>query len=124
MAETKKLLVAFNPERPKNSSSDFLIPFQTEGRTIFLGLKSGREHTYGLMIYLGRAITENDLFAKLVDSGTKIASVNETVSILRQYIERLQSLRVGNVVRMKTNDGGVAGLGLELVAHTPAGVLH
>jgi len=122
MAETKKLLVAFNPEQPKTPSSDFLIPFQAEGRTILYGMKSGHEHMYGLMIYVGRAITENDLFAKLVDSGTKIESVDETVSLLRQYIEKLQSLHIGNVVRIQASHSGTSSFELELVAKTPAGV--
>jgi hypothetical protein len=119
MSQTKKLLVAFNPERPEDPSSDFLIPFQTEGRTNLYGLKSGRDHTYGLMIYLGRAITENDLFSKLVDSGAKIESAEEGVlATLRQYVEKLQSLRIGNVVRLQSIGDGFE---LELVAKTPSG---
>ena len=123
MSETKKLLVAFVPERPKNQSSDFLIPFHTEGRTILYGLKSGSEQTHGLMIYLGRAITENDLFAKLVDSGVKIDNVNETVERLRQYLERLQSFSIGNVLRLRVEEGS-GSFELELVAKTPSGVSH
>jgi len=124
MAQTKKLLVAFDPQQSKSPSSDFLVPVQAEERTILYGLKSECEHMYGLMIYLGQAITENDLFAKLVDSGTKIANVDETVSRLRQYIEKLQSLRIGNVVRLHPDETGIGGFELELVANTPAGMPH
>lgn len=122
MPETKKLLVAFDPERPKSQASDFLVPFQVEGRTVLYGLKSASEQSLGLMIYVGRAVTENDLFAKLVDAGTKIENVEATLARLRQYIEQLPSFRVGNVVQLKTNPDGNADFELELVANTPAGV--
>lgn len=122
MPDTKKLLVAFDPARPKSQSSDFLIPFQTEGRTILYGVKSESEQTHGLMVYLGRAITENDLFAKLVDSGAKIESVDDTLTHLRQYLEKLQSLRIGNVVRLQVGQDAGDGFELELVANSPAGV--
>ena len=122
MPETKKTLVAFDPARPKGQSSDFLVPFQTEGRIVLYGVKSGSEQAHGLMVYLGRAITENDLFAKLVDSGVKIDSVDETLTRLRRYLEMLQSLRIGNVVRLQVGQEASGDFELELVAKSPAGV--
>jgi hypothetical protein len=119
MSKTKKLLVAFDPERPENQSSDFLIPFQTEGQTILYGLKSRTKQSHGLIIYLGRAITEHDLFAKLVDGGAEVESVDATLACFRQYIENLQSLRVGNVVRLQASQG--EGFELERIANTPSG---
>ena len=119
MASTKKLLVAFDPEQPDRRSSEFLIPFQTAEQVVLYGLKSGEECSNGLVVYLGRGITENDLFAKLVDSGTRIENVDETVDGLRQYIERLQSFKIGNVVRLSEGRGQDAAE-LELVAKTPS----
>jgi hypothetical protein len=121
MSETKKLLVAFNPDRPEDPSGDFLIPFWSEGQIYLYGLKSDREHTYGLMVYLGRAITENDLFGRLTDARAKVeVNEEEMVDILREYVEKLQPLRIGNVVRNQSILGGYA---LELVAKTPSGFL-
>lgn len=120
MPETRKLLVAFNPERPDSKSSDFLIPWNLESQPVFHGLKSGRDFTYGMMIFLGRAVSENDLFSKLVDSGALINSVDNTLAILRSYIEQLQGLRIGNVVQIVPHVE--KSFALELVSNTPSGV--
>lgn len=119
MPETKKLLVAFNPERPEVQSSDFLIPWNLESQPVFHGLKSGRDCTYGMMIFVGRAVSENDLFAKLVDSGASIKSVDNTLATLQSYISQLQGLKIGNVVRIVPNID--TSFGLELVSNTPSG---
>lgn len=119
MAQTKKLLVAFDYEKPEEASSDFLVPLQTEEQTSLYGLMSGREHEYGLMVYLGRSITENDLFAKLVDSKANIESAEDTLAALKRYVERLQSLRIGNVARLQRT--AVGDFDLVVVANTPSG---
>ena len=122
MPETKKLLVMFDPATPDAQSSDFLIPWSREGQAVFLRLKSGREHKNGMMVFVGRLISEKDLFAKLVDSGAFVSSVEETLDNLRNYIDQLQALKVGNVVRIAT-ESGEATFRLELVANSPSGAL-
>jgi len=119
MPETKKLLVVFDPANPRAQSSDFLIPWNLDGQPVFHGLKSGRDYSHGMMVFVGRAISENDLFAKLVDSGAFINNVDETLASLRSYIDQLQTLRIGNVVRIAPGDG--VGFNLELVSNTPSG---
>jgi len=119
MPETKKLLVAFNPDAHDVQSSDFLIPWSLERQPVFHGLKSGKDCVYGMMVFLGRAISENDLFAKLVDSGAIINSVDSTLATLRNYIDQLQTLKLGNVVRIVPDTD--ASFGLELVSKTPSG---
>jgi hypothetical protein len=116
MAETKKLLVGFDPAKPNAKSNDFLIPYEREGRYILLGLKSGREHAQGMVVYVGRSISENDLFAKLVDSCASVSNNEETFSRLRVFVDKLQALKIGNIVRIiATGDG----FELEVLAKTP-----
>lgn len=123
MLNTKKLLVAFDPARPDAQSSDFVIPWSKEGQSVFLGLKSSKDFTYGLMVFVGRAVSDNDLFAKLVDSGVAIENVELTLLCLRQYVSQLQSLKIGNVVRILPADSGSNNVfELELVAQTPSGI--
>jgi hypothetical protein len=120
---TKKLLVAFDPAKPDSQSSDFIIPWNREGQPVFLGLKSSKDCTYGLMVFVGRAVSENDLFAKLVDSGAFIENVEDTLACLRNYVTQLQSLKIGNVVRIIPSDAESSNaFGLELVAQTPSGI--
>jgi hypothetical protein len=121
MSSTKKLLVAFDPAMPDAHTSDFLIPWNRDGRRVLRGLKSGKDAAFGMMVFVGRSITENDLFAKLVDSGAVIEDVDETLALLRSYLEALQTLKIGNVTRMcsATQNSGDA-IELELVANAPS----
>ncbi len=121
MSSTMKMLVAFDPTKPDSQTTDFLIPWSRDNQRVFLGLKSGKESALGMMVFIGRSITENDLFAKLVDSGAVIPDVDETLALLRSYVERLQSLKIGNVARIRST-GQVNGpdVELELVANTPS----
>lgn len=120
MSSTKKLLVAFDPARPDAQSSDFLVPWHRDGQPEFLGLRSGKESALGMIVFVGRSVTENDLFATLVDSGAVIANVDEILALLRSYIESLQSFEIGNVARIRSA-GQINGpsVELELVANTP-----
>ena len=63
---TKKLLVAFDPSNPDARSSDFLAPINDSSGLFLFGLKSKKSHTQGMMVYLGKDITVNDVAAKLV----------------------------------------------------------
>ncbi len=77
---TKKMLVAFDKSKPTATSSDFLAPIWEGEYPCFLGLKSGRFQEYGLVVFTGRQIEVNDVFAKMVDSGHKILGVDRTLS--------------------------------------------
>jgi len=90
---------------------------------VLLGLKSGQESPLGMMVFVGRSVTEKDLFTKLVDSGAVIANVDETLHLLRSHLARLQTLTIGNVVRIRSpgQDSG-PDVDLEIIAITPSAV--
>jgi hypothetical protein len=119
VAESKKVLVAFDPEKPDKQSSDFLVPIPTEGGGVaLLGSKSGKVAAYGLVVMTGKSVNENDLFAKLVDTGQKVPSVDECLARLSAYIEQVKSVRIGNIVELESSDGGMK---LNVAANTPSG---
>lgn len=123
MSSTKKLLVAFDPAKPDSKTTDFLVPWNRGGQRVFLGLKSGQESSLGMIVFIGRSVTETDLFIKLVDSGAEIGNVEETLHSLRSYLDRLQSLKIGNVVRIRsTGQDSGPDVELELIANTPSAV--
>lgn len=121
MPSTKKLLVPFNPAKPDKQTSDFLIPWDREGQRVLRGLKSGKEAALGMMVYIGISITENDVLAKLVDSGAVVPDIEATLVLLRSYLEELQSLKIGNVARLSSsNQVTEPKVILELIANTPS----
>ena len=119
VAESKKVLVAFDPEKPEKSSSDFLVPIRGEsGELEFLGTKSGKAVPYGMVILTSRAVTENDLFAKLVDTGKKVPSVEDTLATLCSFLEAMKTVKIGNVVTVAASDDGVS---FNVASNTPSG---
>ena len=77
MVESKKVLVAYDPDNSNMRSSDFLVPVQLEVcEMALLGCRSGKLWKYGLVVLTSRAVNQNDLFAKLVDAGQKVQSVD------------------------------------------------
>jgi hypothetical protein len=95
---TKKLLVAFDPQKPEKRSSDFLTVVLEQQEPKLMGLKSKKMSACGMMVYLGKEITANDLFAKLVDSGRKVENIQKTLNVLQAYIQMLQDFRIGNIL--------------------------
>lgn len=119
VAESKKVLVAFDPEKPDKQSSDFLVPVPIEGGGVaLLGSKSGKVASYGLVVLTGKSVNENDLFAKLVDTGQKVASVDECLARLSTFIEQVKGVRIGNIVEVESAGGT---LKLNVAANTPSG---
>ena len=119
MAESKKVLVAFDPKKPDKQSSDFLVPIPTEDDGLaLLGSKSREVASFGLVVMAGKSVNENDLFAKLVDTGQKVSSVDDCIARLIAFIEQVKSVRMGNIVKIESVDGVMK---LNVAANTPAG---
>ena len=106
---------------PNAKSSDFLVPVVDEGSPQFIGVKSRKPADLGMMVYVGRDVTMNDLFAKLVDTGRKIASVDGTVKGIEAYLRMLQDHKIGNILSIKASSTEACGFQLEKVANSPGG---
>ena len=106
---TKKMLVAFDPAKPEKTSSDFLVPILDNGEFVFFGTNSKRNVFLGMVVFVGREVTVNDAFARLVDSGRKIPEVAETLDVVSNYLKKVSGLRIGQVVQISCDaaqDGG------------------
>jgi hypothetical protein len=114
---TKKLLVSYDPSESERSSSDFLAPIKDSTGLFFLGLRSKRRRDKGQVVYVGKELTANDIFAKLVDSGCKIENVDNTLNVLETYLRLLQEFKIGNILVLEPcNDVG-SGYRLKLVSN-------
>ena len=117
---TKKLLVAFNPDKPTAKSSDFLLPIFVDGTPKFLGLSSGKHFDYGMVVMTGKDVTVNDVFAKLVDSGRKIESVDQTLESITMYLQLLKDFKISNVLKIKDEPSSDIGFTLEKTGLKPS----
>lgn len=119
-AETKKLLVAYEPSKPHPASGNFVVPISDSTGLFFLGLKNTKRYEQGQMVYVGKTITVNNVFAKLVDSGRTIESVEYTMKALEAYLRMLQDYRIGNILRIEPTAEHECGFRLVKIAdHEP-----
>lgn len=117
--KTKKMLVSYDPSAPECASSDFLAPINDNTGLFLLGLKSKKPAEQGLVVYLGKEVTVNDLAAKLVDSGRRIESVSQTLKCLEAYIQMLQEYKIGNILGIEPCREAPCGFRLIRVANAP-----
>jgi hypothetical protein len=63
----------------------------------------------------------NDVFAKVVDSGRKMASVDQTVKMIGDYLTMLQEHKIGNIVGLEEAPDSPEGFRLVRLANSPSG---
>lgn len=120
MTETKKLLIEYDPSQRRLGSSNFLVPIGDGSGKSLLGLKDHKRYECGQVVYLGRAITAKDVFARLVDSGHEFESVERTMAALDAYLQMLQVYKIGNILRIETSAEDASGFRLIKIAdHHP-----
>ena len=95
---TKKLLRAYDESKPESGRSDFLTVLLDGQNPVLFGLKSRRICQSGTIVFIGREIIANDIFARLVESGRKIPNVKQTLETIEAYVQQLGNFKVGNVV--------------------------
>ncbi|MBF0234384.1 MAG: hypothetical protein HQK65_15295 [Desulfamplus sp.] len=116
--KTKKMPVSISYGSFKAKLNEFLIPFTGEKQDGFRGLQSGLSSQYGSISFIGKEITANDVFAKLVDSGQKIDNVEAVITAITDFLGQLQQFKVGNIISIYYSDDG-NGFKLEKEANRP-----
>lgn len=119
MGSTKKMLVAFDPKRPNETSSDFLIPIMHKDTWVLSGLVSNRSYGFGMVVFTGRNIAEDDLLARLVDNKTPVENETLTLAYLSSYIEQIRGFTVGNIVSIVPTSESSDRITLKLIAKSP-----
>ena len=96
------MLVPIDLENPEKNIKDFIYPSLLNGEYVFKGIISGKIWSNGIISFIGKDVTKNDLFARIVDSGVKIENANSTLQTLESYIEQIKGLSLGTVTKIET----------------------
>jgi hypothetical protein len=94
------------------------VPVLEDGSPRFVGVKSCKPTDLGMMVYVGRDVTMNDLFAKLVDTGRKIEDVDGTVKRIEAYLRMLQDQKIGDILAVEASPAEACGLQLKTVTNS------
>lgn len=102
--KSKKIIVPIDLENPSKKINDVLYPKITDDKVSLVGVNTQKEWEYGMIILKGGGVTENDLFAKIVDSKIKIESVNKLLETLENYLKKVNDFSIGNVVYIEKSN--------------------
>lgn len=100
--KTKRILAPFDMNKPDKIYKGILYPnVDAKQFDSFLNISTGEKWELGMVVFVGREITQNDLFAKIVDSGKKVKSVVELLQVIENYLEKLNNFKIGDIVGIK-----------------------
>lgn len=99
----KKILVPFDENKPGKQFRDYIYPEVLSNDVYFVGISKPKRWTKGMVVYTGKEITANDVFARIVDSGKKINSVDSLFNNLQNYIDQLSGFSIGNIVEIEAD---------------------
>jgi len=97
---TKKYFQAIDPKTNK-AKKGFVVPVRTDGSLRFQSLDNKKEFDQFITVFLGVDLTPEIVFKKMVDSGFKFESVEQTLSDLEQFLVQARSSRIGHIYRTK-----------------------
>ncbi|PIE49679.1 MAG: hypothetical protein CSA39_01285 [Flavobacteriales bacterium] len=101
----KKLLAPIDINNVEKKVQGFLYPnINTHKINNFINVKDCTKWDYGMVVYVGRDVTIEDFFTKIVDSGVRISSVKKTTKLLKRYFNVLKEIKIGTIVRVTHDD--------------------
>lgn len=98
------MLVPFDEKSPRKRVKDFIYPHIENAEPTFVGINKPTIWTKGIVVFVGLDITANDVFARIVDSGAKIDSVDDLFSTLQSYVTQLSEFKIGNILEIEKDD--------------------
>lgn len=104
---TRKTLVPFDRASPDRRIKGFLYPnVDTKPIASFLEIGTSRQWEAGMVVFVGREISKDDVFAKIVDSGKTISSVRELLDIIQEFLGQVNNFKIGDVIGIKPKGDG------------------
>lgn len=99
--KTKKLIVAYNPDKPDSRTTNFIVPLNIDGKRTFISIKNGKPADYGLVVFVGKDVMANHIFEKL--KSLNVDGVEDGLLQIEAYIDSVSRLKIGDIVTMNKN---------------------
>ncbi|MBP6002378.1 MAG: hypothetical protein KA746_02980 [Pyrinomonadaceae bacterium] len=111
---SKKMLTPYDPLEPEKAINGFLYPnIDVIGMDSFLEIDTGQKWEVGLVVFVGKELSKNDVFAKIVDSGKKVDYVKELLDIIEDYLRQVSAFKIGDIVGIRSSKRGFELIKLE-----------
>lgn len=104
---TKKMLVPYSMAKGKSVGKSFVLPINDGEQNHFIAVNNGSKVDFATVVYVGRTISVEDMFKKIVDAGFAVLpNTNEMVNSLSNYIDLVSHLKIGDVVKVGFDQAG------------------
>lgn len=91
----------------KSVGKSFVVPINDGEQNQFVALNNGSKVDFAMVVYVGRTISVEDIFKKIVDTGFAVLpSTDEMVGSLSNYIDLISKLKIGDVVKVGFDEVG------------------
>jgi hypothetical protein len=97
---TKKLLAAYDVSQPDGQPGELLVPWVEDGQLALLGMRSGKAYSHGIVVYVGREVSEQDVFARLVDAGKMFSDLDQVMAGIARYVSLVREEKIGSVLML------------------------
>lgn len=115
---TRKVPVAFRMPQAKVGRGHVLPDLGASGASKhFVTLPRGGASPFGMVAFAGIAVTAQDMLQRWQDTFGQLADEGRAISLLQQYVDALQPIKIGTVVSIAVSDEGI--LRLRVEPHRP-----
>lgn len=105
--KTRKLLVAFEPEKRSLHTSEFVFPILIDNQVVLYGLSSGKVFEYGVVARIltknNNGVTMEEFLAKAVKAGIEVADIEQMQNSIQQYFKIIDTFKFSNVLKATIN---------------------
>jgi PDZ domain-containing secreted protein len=101
------MLVPYSMAKGKPTGKSFIVPINDGKQNQFVTLNNGVKVDFATVVYIGRTVSVEDVFKKIVDAGfVVLPSTDEMVDLLSSYIDLVSKLKIGDVVKVGFDEVG------------------
>jgi len=98
---TKKMLVPYSMAKGKSVGKSFVVPISDGEQSSFVAVSNGSKVEYATVVYVGRTISVEDIFKKIVNAGFAVLpNTDEMTKSLSNYIDLVSKLKIGDIVKV------------------------
>jgi hypothetical protein len=98
MITTRKLPHSMTKDGKATLHGEHLVPcLESPRQNYFVGVKTGKKHDKGLLVYLGVEISTDDILKKI---GMTDKATETDRKAMESFLQELQRLKIGNVVSL------------------------
>lgn len=114
MTATRKLPNSLTKKGHKTTGGEHLLPQLSDVTTDgFVGVRSGKVHERGYVVYVGRDVTPQMMLEAFCERHPWPADSTVALRRLEEFVQALQSCKVGNVLSVSYTAEGLPSIKVE-----------